>query len=116
MNLKLLINIVLYNLAIAFVVGGVFSAILWGVDGNIPPGGNFHLGTVVATLTWLSVYSPHFQEHEKRYVAMFSPLKLIAMFVFIQLAKPIYVDGYILALALFSLLTTYNVVRGRVFN
>lgn len=116
MTPKLFINIVLYNLSVAFVVGGAFSAVLWTYNGSIPPGGNFHLGTVVATLTWLSVYSPHFQEHEKRYVAMFSPLKLIVLFVFMQLVKPVYLEGYMLALAFFSLLTTYNIVRGRVFN
>lgn len=116
MNLKLFINLVLYHFAVAFVVGGAFLAIVWTFNGTIPDGGIFHLGIVVGLLGWLSVFSPHFEEQDRRYVAMFTPLRLVLLFVFIQVSKPMFVDGYMLALAFFSLLTTYDIVRGRVFS
>lgn len=116
MTARLFIKLLHYHVSIAFVVAGLISTACWGVNGEFPDGTPLKLTFVILVLLWLRFYSPHFKLHEQHYVRLFSPVKLVFLFVMTEIVKPENIQGYMLTLALYSLLTTYDIVRGRVFN
>lgn len=116
MTLRLFLKLLHYHCSIAFVVAGLISTVCWGINGEFPDGTPLKLTFVILVLLWLRLYSPHFKPHEQHYVRMFSPVKLVFLFVMAQIVKPENIQGYMLTLALYSLLTTHDIVRGRVFN
>lgn len=116
MTLRLFLKLLHYHVSIAFVVAGLISTVCWAVGGEFPENTPLKLGFVFLVLMWLKFHSPHFSPHEQHYVRLFSPVKLVFLFVMIQIVKPENIQGYTLTLALYSLLTTYDIVRGRVFN
>lgn len=110
------VRLVHYHVILAYVVAGLFCALTWAYKGEIPPSGGLQLACVSILAVWFLNGRPHFDANQRRMVAITAPIRLLFLFVMVSVTHPANKEGYMLALALFSLLTTYDIVRGRVFN
>jgi len=115
-RIGLWVKLVHYHVVLAYVVAGLFCAASWVFRGEIPSSGTLQLACVAILAFWLLNGKPHFGPPDRRMVTITSPIRLLFLFGMVTLANPNNKEGYMLALALFSLLTTYDIVRGRVFN
>lgn len=110
------VKLVHYHIVLAYVVAGLLCVISWVWQDEIPSSGPLQVACITVLAFWLLNGWPHFTAPDRRMVAITAPLRVLFLFGMASIADPNNKEGYMLALAFFSLLTTYDIVRGRVFN
>ena len=113
MTLRLFLRVASHHFVAAFIGGVVCCLVVWAFKGEFPDSWFISVACAGVLVVLTGLNPPNFDESEKRYVTLLSPIRLVFLAWMTQIVVPAAYDGHLLAMAVFSILTTRDVVMGR---